>query len=66
MVHGWKNKCIENMNQEIINNLKIKNKSIYTLWSNEDSQNKISDLYTHTPWTTKTLKKFNESFEVML
>jgi hypothetical protein len=66
MVRGWKNKSIENMNQEIINNLKIKNKSIYTLWSNEDSQSKIGDLYIHTPWTTKTLKKFNESFEVML
>jgi hypothetical protein len=65
IVSGWRSKCIENMNIEIKDHMKIDD-NIYNLHTNISSKAKIGDSYVHTPWTTKTLKKWQKSFETII
>jgi hypothetical protein len=65
IIQGWIAKCHGHMNQEILDILKIKNKTIENLWYDGCGYS-INDPYIKCPWRQKTLKDWGKEFSVVI
>ena len=62
---GCQKTCHNNMNKEINELLKIDNKDIHNLYS-ENSKYNIFQKFIKIPWSVKTLKRFKTEFQIIL